>query len=768
MAPLNNKSILNNKNFTGKPTFTKTDKNILFTENQAIKTDFPVNGMSCASCVSHVQSALSKQSGVTSSSVNLATASAHVEYLPSVTSPEKLKKAVEEAGYELIVEEKDDTEIETIRNKHLSELKRNCILSLIFAIPLVVIAMFFHTMPYANYIMWILSTPIIFIFGKQFFVNAWKQAKHLSSNMDTLVALSTGTAYLFSVFNTLYPSFWISKGLEPHVYFEVSGVVIAFVLLGRYLEDKAKKGTATAIKQLIGLQPQTATVVKNGQFAETPIKEIKIGDEIVVKPGEKIAVDGMIVKGNSFIDESMISGEPLSIEKGDGKKVFAGTINQTGSFHFIAEKVGKNTLLGQIIKMVQEAQGSQAPIQKTVDKISGIFIPIIAIIAIITFFAWFFLSESNGFTQGLLSMVTVLVIACPCALGLATPTAIMVGIGKGATNGILIKGAEALEKAQKVTAIVLDKTGTITEGKPHVTAIKWLTEATLELRNILFSIESYSEHPLADAIKSHLKNEAQLDNNATTTTIPGRGIVGEINGERYFIGNTKMLEEQGIIFNQEEREWIESEIDNSNSIALFANATSLLAIITIADTIKTTSLNAIEQMKSQGLKVYMLTGDSKRSANLVAKQVGISEKYIIANVLPAEKAEFIEGLKNKGEVVAMVGDGINDSGALATADVSIAMGKGSDIAMDVAQITIISSDLNKLHQAINLSKATVRTIRQNLFWAFIYNIIGIPIAAGILYPINGFLLNPMIAGAAMALSSVSVVTNSLLLKTKKI
>ena len=768
MATLNNKSILSNKNQIGKPAFTKSDKNVLFTENQAVKADFPVNGMTCSSCVAHVQAALSKQPGVTNSSVNLATSTAHVEYLPTVITPEKLKKVVDEAGYELVIEDKDDTEIETVRNEHLSELKRNCMLSLIFAIPLVVIAMLFHTMPYANYIMWILSTPIVFIFGKQFFINAWKQLKHRSGNMDTLVALSTGTAYLFSVFNTIYPSFWTSKGLEPHVYFEVSGVVIAFVLLGRYLEEKAKKGTATAIKQLIGLHPQTATVVKNGQFVETPIKEIKIGDEIVVKPGEKIAVDGVIIRGNSFIDESMISGEPLSVEKGEGQKVFAGTINQTGNFHFVAEKDGKNTLLGQIIKMVQEAQGSQAPIQKTVDKISGIFIPVIIVIAVITFFAWFFLAESNGFTQGLLSMVTVLVIACPCALGLATPTAIMVGIGKGATNGILIKGAEALEKAQKVTAVVLDKTGTITEGKPHVTSIKWLTEATPELKNILFSIESYSEHPLADAIKAHLKDEARLDKEVSTTTIPGRGIVGEINGEKYFIGNTKMLEEQGISFDQKETEWIEKETDNSNSIALFANTTSLIAIITIADMIKPTSSEAIEKMESQGLKVYMLTGDGKRSADLVAKQVGIKEEHVIANVLPAQKAEFIKELKSKGEVVAMVGDGINDSGALATADVSIAMGKGSDIAMDVAQITIISSDLNKLHQAISLSKATVRTIRQNLFWAFIYNIIGIPIAAGILFPINGFLLNPMIAGAAMALSSVSVVTNSLLLKTKKI
>lgn len=768
MATLNNNSILNNKNSGNKPAFTKPDKNLLFTEAQTVKNSFPVTGMSCASCVAHVQAALSKQPGVTNAAVNLATSTAIVEYLPAIASPEKLKKAVEDAGYELIIEEKDDSEIESIRNKHLEELKRNCILSLVFSIPLVVIAMFFHTMPYANYIMWALSTPIVFIFGRQFFITAWKQAKHKSSNMDTLVALSTGTAYLFSVFNTIYPSFWLSKGLDPHVYFEVSGVVIAFVLLGRYLEDRAKRSTTTAIKELIGLQPKTATVVKNGQFVETPIKDIQIGDEIVVKLGEKIAVDGKIVKGNSFIDESMISGEPLSVEKGEGKKVFAGTINQTGSFHFVAEKVGKNTLLGQIIKMVQEAQGSQAPIQKTVDKISSIFIPVIGIIAIITLILWIVLSESNGFTQGLLSMVTVLVIACPCALGLATPTAIMVGIGKGATNGILIKGAEALERAQKITAVVLDKTGTITEGKPHVTSMEWFTEATSELKDILYSIESYSEHPLADAVKDYLKDEATLSQEMVITTIPGRGIEGKTGSSKYFVGNAKMLEEQGIVFSQNEKEWIEGETKNSNSIALFADEEKLLALIAITDTVKATSLEAIGKMKTQGLKVYMLTGDSKRSANLIAKQVGIEETYVRAGVLPAQKADFIKELKDKGEIVAMVGDGINDSGALAVADISIAMGKGSDIAMDVAQITIISSDLNKLCQAINLSKATVRTIRQNLFWAFIYNIIGVPIAAGILYPFNGFLLNPMIAGAAMALSSVSVVTNSLLLKLKKI
>lgn len=743
-------------------------RNIVPINGQSVKSDFPVTGMSCASCVAHVQSTLNKQPGVKSATVNLANSTAYVEYLPTIATPDKLKKAVQEAGYDLIIEEKSETEIEDIRNKHLSDLKRNCILSIAFSIPLVVIAMFFHTMPYANYIMWILSTPIVFIFGRQFFINAWRQIKHRSTNMDTLVALSTGTAYLFSVFNTLFPSFWISRGLEPHVYFEVSGVVIAFVLLGRYLEDRAKKSTTTAIKQLMGLQPKTAIVIKNGQFIEMLIKEIQPGDEMVVKPGEKIAVDGQIVKGSSFIDESMINGEPLAVEKSEGMKVFAGTINQTGSFHFIAEKVGKNTLLGQIIKMVQEAQGSQAPIQKTVDKISSIFIPIIGIIAVITFFLWLFLAEQNGFTQGLLSMVTVLVIACPCALGLATPTAIMVGIGKGATNGILIKGAEALEKAQKITAVVLDKTGTITEGRPHVTNMQWLAEPTSELYNILYSIEAYSEHPLADAVKAYVEDKAQLLQNIDVTALTGRGIQGDTETGKFFIGNMSLLDEQGITISPSEKELIENEINNSNTIALFASETVLLAIISISDTVKDTAKDAIDKMTMMGLKVYMLTGDSNHSANLIAEQVGIPFGQVCAGVLPAEKVDFIKDLQKQGEAVAMVGDGINDSGALATADISIAMGKGSDIAMDVAQITIISSDLNKLCQAINLSKETVRTIKQNLFWAFIYNTIGVPIAAGILYPFNGFLLNPMIAGAAMALSSVSVVTNSLLLKLKRI
>lgn len=761
---INRKSILNNPP-KGKPQISGA---ILPLTGESVKSDFPVTGMSCASCVAHVQKTLEKQPGVKEVNVNLANSVAYVEYIPSATSPERLRKAVQDSGYDLIIEDKSEKEIEDIHDNYLNSLKKNCIMALILSIPLVIIAMFFHTMPYANYIMWVLATPVVFVFGRQFFIVAWKQLKHRSSNMDTLVALSTGTAYLFSVFNTLFPTFWTSRGFEPHVYFEVSAVVVTFVLLGRYLEEKAKRNTSDSIKQLIGLQPLTATVLRNGLFEEIAIKEIQIGDEIVVKPGEKIAVDGKIVKGNSFIDESMISGEPIPVEKTADEKVFAGTINQSGSFHFIAEKIGKNTLLAQIIKMVQEAQGSRAPIQKTVDKIASIFVPVIVVISLVTLAIWAIFSSSNGITQGLLSMITVLIIACPCALGLATPTAIMVGIGKGATNGILIKGAEALEKAQKVTAVVLDKTGTITEGKPAVTDIKWLTDNNSELINILYSMESYSEHPLAGAITSYLKNHATLIPEINISNLAGRGLTGSVNGKEYYIGNYKLLEEKGIVLPIEDKNLINNTIRLSNTIALFADNSKLLAIIAIADKVKSSSKEAIGSIKKSGLKVYMLTGDSYHSAELVAKEVGIENNHIKASILPAEKVDFIKQLQERGETVAMVGDGINDSAALATADVSIAMGKGSDIAMDVAQITIISSDLTKLSQAMNLSKATVRTIKQNLFWAFIYNIIGIPIAAGLLYPINGFLLNPMIAGAAMALSSVSVVTNSLLLKMKKI
>lgn len=662
----------------------------------------------------------------------------------------------------------DGENIVDIYNHNLATLKKNCLYAMIFCIPLLIIVIFFNKINYANYMMWALATPVVIVFGKQFFTKAWKSARNFTTNVDTLVALSTGTAYLVSVFNTFHPSLWTGKGLEAHVYFEVSAVIVAFVLLGRYLEYKAKRNITVAIKQLIGLQPATATVHKDGQLIKTPIKDIRTGDILFVRPGERIAVDGKITQGSSFINESMISGEAMHVEKSEGKKVYAGTINEANSFYFEAYKVGRNTLIGQIIKMVQEGENSRTPVTKAVDKVSSIFIPIVGAVAIITFLAWLLLSPEDGFTQGLSSMIAVLIIACPCALGLAAPTAIMAGIDNGAKNGILIKGDEALEYARKLTAVVLDKTGTITEGIFRVTSMRWLTEATPELKGILYGIESYSEHPLADAVKAYIRDDMRIKPEMKVSSLSGRGLVGETATHKYYVGTSKLLGELNIEILNEEKEWIERETEKLNTIVLFANETSLLAVIAIADAVKETSLNAIEEMRSAGLKLYMLTGDSKRSADMTARKVGIDTNNVMAGALPTGKAAFVKDLKRQGETVAMTGDGINDVGALAMADVSVAMGKGSDIAMEVAQVTVTSSDLNKLVQTINLSKITTRTIHQNLFWAFIFNAVGIPIAAGILFPVNGFLIDPLFAGLVMILSSMSVISNSLLLRRKAI
>jgi Cu2+-exporting ATPase len=574
--------------------------------------------------------------------------------------------------------------------------------------------------------------------------------------MDTLVALSTGIAYIFSVFNTLNPDFWHSRGLHAHVYFEAAAVVIAFILLGKLLEERAKASTSSAIKKLIGMQPNTVTIVHHGgHMMEIPIEQVKVNDILLVKPGGKIPVDGTVENGESYVDESMISGEPVPVLKQKDSKVFAGTINQKGSFQFTAQKIGGETLLAHIIKMVQEAQGSKAPVQKLVDKIAGIFVPIVIGIAVLAFIAWVVLGGENGVTQGLLALVTVLVIACPCALGLATPTAIMVGVGKGAEHGILIKDAESLEQAHKINAIVLDKTGTITEGKPQVTDIIWMEE-TIEHRNILYSIEKASEHPLAEAISKHLEKEASNVSLTNIQSITGAGISAMNNNTPYHVGTAKLLEQNGISLSQEAKAWSDSKRAEAKTVIFFANKEKVLASVAIADKIKDSSVEAINRLKALGIEVYMFTGDNQQTAAAVAKQVGI--EHFQAEALPQDKAEFVKRLQAEGKVVGMVGDGINDSHALAQADVSIAMAKGSDIAMDVAKMTLMTSDLARIPAAIKLSRKTVRTIRQNLFWAFIYNLIGIPIAAGLLYPINGFLLNPMIAGAAMALSSVSVVT----------
>lgn len=736
-----------------------------------IKKTLPILNLSCASCASNAQNILNQQKGVVSANVNFANGTATIEYDPTVVNLHQLKEALQSVGYDLIIEESDDTQdkLEELHHNYLKSLKRKTIGAIVFSIPLVIIAMtpsLMH-MKYANYIMWLLATPVVFIFGWQFFKGAYQQIKHKKANMDTLVALSTGTAYLFSVFNTLFPGFWTNKGLEPHVYFEASAVIIAFILLGKLLEEKAKGNTSASIKKLMGLQPKTVTVfLPDGEQKEIPISSVHIGDVILVKPGDKIAVDGVVLQGSSFVDESMISGEPIPVEKKEGNYVYAGTINQKGSFKFEAKKVGADTLLSQIIKMVQEAQGSKAPVQKMVDKIASVFVPIVVLIAVASFISWMIWGGENAFSQALLSFVTVLVIACPCALGLATPTAIMVGIGKGAENGILIKDAESLELAQKVNAIVLDKTGTITEGKPIVTNIKWEKTDNSVLKNILYSIEKSSGHPLADAICEYLQADSVFLDGIVIHNLVGKGIEGIYDGEYYYIGNKSLKDEKSIKLKPYEEEWMDQKRSEANTVVIFGHKEEVICIIAISDRVKETSIEAVSQMKSNGIEVYMLTGDNVQTAKVVAMETGIS--HYKAGVLPQDKIDFIKDLQSAGKIVAMVGDGINDSGALAQADVSIAMGKGSDIAMDVAKMTIISNDLRKIMQAINLSKKTVKTIKQNLFWAFIYNIIGIPIAAGVLYPLNGFLLNPMVASAAMALSSVSVVANSLRLKYSKI
>ncbi|MDV3585391.1 copper-translocating P-type ATPase [Elizabethkingia anophelis] len=730
------------------------------------KATYPVLGMTCASCAGSAENIVKNESGVVNASVNFATGNLSVEYLPNMTNTIQLQKAVLSGGYDLLIEDESTQHetLEAIHNRKFKLLKKKTLWAVLLSIPVVIIGMFFMEIPYANPIMWLFSTPVVLWLGKDFFVNAWKQAKHKSANMDTLVALSTGIAYIFSVFNMLFADFWHQRGLHAHVYFEAASVIIAFILLGKLLEEKAKGNTSSAIKKLMGLQPKNVIVIQeDGTERQMAIEEVEVGNIIMVKPGEKIAVDGIVTSGNSYLDESMLSGEPIPVLKKENEKVFAGTINQKGSFQFKAVKVGKETMLAQIIKMVQDAQGSKAPVQKLVDKIAGIFVPTVISIAILTFILWLVWGGQNAVVQGLLAAITVLVIACPCALGLATPTAIMVGVGKGAENGILIKDAESLELAKKINTVVLDKTGTITEGKPQVTGIKWYNN-DYTAKNILLSIEKQSEHPLADAVVKHL-NEAATTPLSMFESITGKGAKADHNNETYLVGNKKFLTENNIIITKDLLKQADEWSKQSKTVIWFSNSKLALSVLAISDKIKETSVQAIKEMQDRGIELYMLTGDNEATARSIAEQTGI--KHYKAEVMPQDKANFVKELQQEGKIVAMVGDGINDSTALATADVSIAMGKGSDIAMDVAKMTIISSDLTKIPQAIKLSRQTVATIKQNLFWAFIYNLIGLPIAAGILYPVNGFLLNPMIAGAAMALSSVSVVSNSLRLKWKK-
>lgn len=728
------------------------------------KCTLPVLEMSCAVCANNVENKVNSLSGVKSASVNFAANTIIVEYDPEQITLPQIKAEVQSIGYDLVIDEVNQEDIqEEAQKSHYALLKRKVIVAWILSIPTMLLSMIFMHTPGNEWIIMVLTLPILLYSGQSFYIHAWKQVKQHTANMDTLVALSTSIAFLFSLFNTIYPQFWTNQGMEAHVYYEAAGMIIAFVLLGKLMEERAKNSTTSAIKGLMGLQPKTARKIIETEEIEVPIGQLQPNDKISVRPGEKIPVDGIVIDGNSYVDESMISGEAIPVKKQSGDRVLAGTINQRGSFILNATQVGSTTVLAQIVRMVQEAQGSKAPVQKVVDRISSIFVPIVISISIITFIVWIIIGGNHYFSYALLSAVSVLVIACPCALGLATPTALMVGIGKGAERHILIKDAFALENLCKVNCVVLDKTGTLTEGHPSVSDVLWITDSDQTSQSVLLAAEQKSEHPLAIAITEYLKGKGVAPEEINSfESITGKGIEVVFEDSKYWVGSLSFAQTQQIQLPEKALQKTEMWSKENKSIIYYGKESSLMAIFAITDPLKPTSAQAVQTLEKRGIEVHMLTGDGNKTAQMIGETLGI--KHIQAEVMPTDKETYIQNLQQKGKIVAMVGDGINDSQALARADVSIAMGKGTDIAMDVAMVTLMTSDLLLLPQAIKLSQRTVRLIHQNLFWAFIYNVIGIPIAAGILFPINGLLLNPMWASAAMAFSSVSVVLNSLRLK----
>ncbi|WP_303013733.1 heavy metal translocating P-type ATPase [uncultured Bacteroides sp.] len=727
-----------------------------------VKKTFPVLNMHCAGCANNVERTVRKLPGVIEASVNFAANTLAVSYQGDKLTPGEIRAAVLAAGYDLIIEEnrKEERRMEEQHKQYL-RLKRKVVGAWILVVPLLVFSMVWMHVPYSNEIQLVLAVPVLLFFGSDFYTGAWKQLKMGRSNMDTLVALSTSIAFLFSLFNTLFPGFWYSRGLEPHVYYEASAVIVAFVLTGKLMEERAKGNTSAAIRKLMGMQPKTARVLRKGVEEEILIEQLQAGDLVIVRPGEQIPVDGKLSEGDSFVDESMISGEPVPVEKKKGDKVLAGTINQRGSFIIDAAQVGGETVLARIIRMVQEAQGSKAPVQRIVDRITGIFVPVVLGIAVLTLVLWIVIGGGEYISYGIMSAVSVLVIACPCALGLATPTALMVGIGKAAGQHILIKDALALEQMRKIDVVALDKTGTLTEGHPTATGWLWAQPQETYFKDVLLAAELKSEHPLAGAIVFALQEEekikpAMLD---SFESITGKGVKVSYRGHTYWVGSHKLLKDFSATVSDVMADMLVHYESAGNGIIYFGRENTLLAIIAVTDPVKATSAEAVKELKRLGIDICMLTGDGQRTALAVSSRLGI-ERFV-ADALPDDKADFIRELQLQGKKVAMVGDGINDSQALALADVSIAMGKGTDIAMDVAMVTLMTSDLLLLPKAFQLSKQTVRLIHQNLFWAFIYNLIGIPIAAGILFPLNGLLLSPMLASAAMAFSSVSVVLNSL-------
>ena len=749
------------------------------------KVTLPVQGMTCASCVNKVEKALRSLKGVVSVSVNFATERASVEYIPEEVTIAELKRAVRDAGYQVLevkvgdstLREEDVVEKERLaREAELSRLRRKFITGAILFAPILILMYgasllerwFGLSMKMETnfFIQFLLATPVQFWGGWQFYVGFWKATKHKTSDMNTLIAVGTSAAYLYSLIVTFIPHRIMIKGLTMDVYFDTSAAIIVLILLGRFLEARAKGRTSEAIKKLIGLQPKTARVIRNGNEADIPVEEVAQGDIVVVRPGEKIPVDGIVREGYSFVDESMVTGESLPVEKKAGNSVIGATMNKTGSFKFEATKVGKDTVLAQIIRLVQEAQGSKPPIARMVDVIASYFVPVVISVAIITFIVWYFFGPHPALTYAFVNFVAVLIIACPCALGLATPTSIMVGTGKGAENGILIRGAEALETAHQLKTIVLDKTGTLTRGQPSVTDI--VESGKFSKKEILFlaaSAEKGSEHPLGEAILNKAKEEnlALLDPK-DFQAIAGHGIEALIDSKRILLGNPKLMEEKKIFLNGllKKAEDLSGEGKTPMFLAVDGEAAGIIAV---ADTLKESSKEAVGALHRMGLEVVMLTGDNQRTARAIAQQIGIDR--VLAEVLPEMKAEEVKRLQAEGKKVGMVGDGINDAPALAQADVGIAIGTGTDVAMESSDITLIGGDLRGVVTAIALSKATIRNIKQNLFWAFAYNTILIPVAAGALFPFSGILLDPILAAGAMAFSSVTVVTNALRLRRFK-
>lgn len=723
------------------------------------KIKLQISGMHCASCASIINKNLSKTDGIKEANVSFANSNAIIEFEKELISEDKILDIIKRSGYSAKVLDNKKNSYE-IRDKVLqdekNQYKRLFLTGLIFAIPAFIIGMilplFGVEVPYMDYILWILATPVQFYVGWQFYIGSYHALRNKNANMDTLIALGTTAAYFFSVAVMVLD-------LKQGQYFEVSAILITLVMMGKYLEAVAKGKTSEAIKKLIQLSPKHATILKNGKEIKVPVDDIQVGDIIIIKPGEKIAVDGIIQEGNSSIDESMVTGESIPIEKKKGDSVISGTINKNGYFKFKATKVGENTTLSRIIKLIEEAQNSKADIQRIADVISGYFVPVVILIAATTFFVWYILLGST-LSFAMITAVAVLVIACPCALGLATPTAIMVGTGIGAEKGILIRGGEALENAHKVKYIVFDKTGTITKGIPEVTNVT--NDKVLE---ISASLEMGSEHPLADAITKYAKHKKlKIEKVINFKAISGHGIIGKIGTKNYILGNRKLMTKEKINITKfdSEAKLLEEE---GKTVMFLATEKELLGIIAVADTLKESSIEAVRELKKLDLNVYMITGDNERTAKAIAKKAGIEN--VFSDVLPEDKANYIKKLQKQGKVT-MIGDGINDAPALAQADIGIAMGSGTDVAMETGSIVLMKNDLLDVPKAISLSKNTISKIKQNMFWALIYNVIGIPIAAGILYPYTGWLLSPIIAGGAMALSSVSVVSNSLLLKFKKL